>query len=121
MAQCLAPSVQWQTRLTKNAMETSSMTSKMWNSVSFKQSKKGAFKSSTKFRICASSSGTINRVEDLLNLDVTPYTDKIIAEYIWYFPIPFVKHNYIKPKMTCLFHFFCNQKHDRFQFHFFFF
>ena len=84
MAQYLAPSVQWQTRLTKNAMETSSMTSKMWNSVSFKQSKKGAFKSSTKFRICASSSGTINRVEDLLNLDVTPYTDKIIAEYIWY-------------------------------------
>ncbi|KVH93606.1 Glutamine synthetase, beta-Grasp [Cynara cardunculus var. scolymus] len=83
MAQCLAPSVQWQMRLTKNAMETSSMTSKMWNSLSLKQSKKGALKTSTKFRICASSNGTINRMEDLLNLDVTPFTDKIIAEYIW--------------------------------------
>lgn len=27
---------------------------------------------------------TINRLEHLLNLDVTPYTDKIMAEYIWY-------------------------------------
>ncbi|GKC22625.1 glutamine synthetase, chloroplastic [Tanacetum coccineum] len=69
-------------RSTKNAMETTSMSSKMFNSLSMKQSKKGALKSATKFRICASA-GTINRVEDLLNLDVTPYTDKIIAEYIW--------------------------------------
>ncbi|PWA45425.1 glutamine synthetase type I [Artemisia annua] len=35
-----------------------------------KQSKKGALKSATKFRICASVE-TINRVEDLLNLDVS--------------------------------------------------
>ncbi|KAI3814821.1 hypothetical protein L1987_14466 [Smallanthus sonchifolius] len=83
MAQCLAPSVQWQMRLTKNAMEPSSMTSKMWNSFSLKPSRKGALKTSTKFRICASANGTINRMEDLLNLDVSPYTDKIIAEYIW--------------------------------------
>lgn len=84
MAQCLAPSVQWQMRLTKNAMETSSMTSKLWNSLSMRQSKKGAIKTATKFKICASAKGTINRMEDLLNLDVTPYTNKIIAEYIWY-------------------------------------
>ncbi|KAF5776703.1 putative glutamine synthetase [Helianthus annuus] len=83
MAQCLAPSVQWQMRLTKNAMEPSCMSSKMFNSFSLKPSKKGAIKTATKFRICASASGTINRMEDLLNLDVTPYTDKIIAEYIW--------------------------------------
>ncbi|KAL4573581.1 hypothetical protein LXL04_020391 [Taraxacum kok-saghyz] len=83
MAQYLAPSVPWQTRLTKSGMETSLMSSKMWISLSLKQSKKGELKTSTKFRICASASGTINRMEDLLNLDVTPFTDKVIAEYIW--------------------------------------
>ncbi|GJV65357.1 hypothetical protein Tco_1476185 [Tanacetum coccineum] len=44
--------------------------------------KKGALKRATKFRTCALA-GTIDMVEALLNLDVTPYTDKIIAEYIW--------------------------------------
>ena len=50
-----------------------------------KQSKKGAIKTSSKFKVYAlqSENGTVNRVEQLLNLDVTPYTDKIIAEYIW--------------------------------------
>ncbi|XP_076921528.1 glutamine synthetase, chloroplastic-like [Bidens hawaiensis] len=83
MAQCFDPSVQWQMRLTKSAMESSSMSSKMWNSFPLKPNKKGALKPATKFRICASADGTINRLEDLLNLDVSPYTDKIIAEYIW--------------------------------------
>lgn len=86
MAQILAPSVQWQMRITKNSTEASSMTSKMWGSLFMKQSKKAPARSSAKFRVLAvkSENGTINRLEDLLNLDVTPYTDKIIAEYIWY-------------------------------------
>lgn len=85
MAQILAPSAQWQMRITKNSIDASPLTSKMWGSLVLKQSKKGALKSSAKFRVCASAENkTINRMEQLLNLDITPYTDKIIAEYIWY-------------------------------------
>lgn len=86
MAQILAPSVQWQLRTKQTSMSASSITSKMWSSLLLKQSSKVAVKSSAKFRVLAlkSDGSTINRMEDLLNLDVTPYTDKIIAEYIWY-------------------------------------
>lgn len=86
MAQILAPSAQWQMRIAKNSMDASPLTSKMWSPLVLKQNKKGAVRSSVKFRVLAVNSvdGTINRVEQLLNLDVTPYTDKIIAEYIWY-------------------------------------
>lgn len=67
-------------------MSSSPITPKMWSSIILKQNKKGAVKSSAKFRVLSvkSEDSTINRMEDLLNLDVTPYTDKIIAEYIWY-------------------------------------
>lgn len=84
MAQILAPSAQWQMRIAKNSTDVSPLTTKMWSSL-VKQNKKVAVKSSVKFRVFASSSesGTINRMEQLLNLDVTPYTDRIIAEYIW--------------------------------------
>lgn len=86
MAQILAPSAQWQMRMTKSSTDANPLTSKMWSSVVLKQNKRLAVKSSAKFRVFAlqSDSGTVNRVEQLLNLDVTPYTDKIIAEYIWY-------------------------------------
>lgn len=93
MAQILAPSAQWQMRVTRNSIETSSMTSKMWSSLFLKQSKKASAKSCSKFRVLAvkSENGTINRVEDLLKMDVTPYTDKIIAEYIWYVSDAYIK------------------------------
>lgn len=86
MAQILAPSAQWQMRTAKNSTDVTPLTSKMWSSLVLKKNKKASIKTSAKFRVLASSSesGTINRVEQLLNLDVTPYTDKIIAEYIWY-------------------------------------
>ncbi|KAK6130399.1 hypothetical protein DH2020_035809 [Rehmannia glutinosa] len=85
MAQILAPSAQWQMRIAKNSTDASPLSSKMWSSLVMKQSKKGAVKSSSKFRVFAvkSENGTVNRMEQMLNLDVTPYTDKIIAEYIW--------------------------------------
>ncbi|XP_040373458.1 glutamine synthetase leaf isozyme, chloroplastic isoform X2 [Rosa chinensis] len=84
MAQILAPTSQWQMRITKSSIPSSPMTGKMWSSLVLKQNKKGAVKSS-KFKVFASKyeDYTINRVEGLLNLDLTPYTDKIIAEYIW--------------------------------------
>ena len=86
MAHILAPSQQWQMRITKNSTNASPMTSKMWNSLPLKQNKKTKAKTSAKFRVFAlhSENSTINRMEDLLNMDITPYTDKIIAEYIWY-------------------------------------
>lgn len=86
MAQILAPTSQWQMRITKSSIPSSPMTGKMWTSLVLKQNKKGAIKSSAKFRVFASKyeDYTINRLEGLLNLDLTPHTDKIIAEYIWY-------------------------------------
>lgn len=88
MAQILAPSTQWQMRITKTSPCATPITSKMWSSLVMKQTKKVAH--SAKFRVMAvnSENGTINRVEDLLNLDITPFTDSIIAEYIWYFGLP---------------------------------
>ena len=86
MAQILAPSTQWQMRMTKNPANASPFTTKMWGSLFLKQKTKGAAKFSTKFRVCASKSesSTVNRLDDLLNMDIRPYTDKIIAEYVWY-------------------------------------
>ena len=86
MAQILAPSAQWQMRVTKNSTDSSPLTSKMWSSLLVKQNKKGTVRSSAKFKVLAvkSENGTINRMKDLLNMDITPFTDKIIAEYIWY-------------------------------------
>lgn len=85
MAQILAPSTQWQMRIARNPVSSSPMTAKMWSSLLLKQNKKGPSKSSSKFRVFAvkSENGTINRLESLLNLDITPFTEKIIAEYIW--------------------------------------
>lgn len=61
------------------------MTSKMWGSLLLKHNKKGTTKSSAKFRAFAvyTENNAVNRMEDLLNMDITPYTDKIVAEYIW--------------------------------------
>lgn len=86
MAHILAPSTQWQMRITKNPANASPMTRKMWGSLLLKQNKKGLSKSSAKFRVFSlkSENSTINRLERLLNLDLSQYTDKIIAEYIWY-------------------------------------
>lgn len=85
MAQILAPSSQWQMRIPKNSLPTSLVTTNMWGSLSLKQNKKGTARNTARFRVFAvhSENSTINRLENLLNLDITPYTDKIIAEYIW--------------------------------------
>ncbi|KZV20761.1 glutamine synthetase, chloroplastic [Dorcoceras hygrometricum] len=86
MAQILAPSAQWQMRFGRNSADSSPLNTKMLSSLVLKQNKKVAFRTSTKFKVFATLSetgSTINRLEQLLNLDVTPYTEKIIAEYIW--------------------------------------
>ncbi|MED6155378.1 gamma-glutamylcysteine synthetase [Stylosanthes scabra] len=86
MAQILAPSTQWKMRIAESSTYRIPTTSRMWNSSLWRQNKKkGAPTSSAKFRVLAmkSENSTINRLENLLNLDITPYTDKIIAEYIW--------------------------------------
>ncbi|WP_207801907.1 hypothetical protein, partial [Phenylobacterium hankyongense] len=33
--------------------------------------------------VAGNETNAVSRLEHLLNLDVSPYTDKIIAEYIW--------------------------------------
>ena len=72
--------------ITTNFVSSSPMTTKMWSSLLLKQNKKWSPKSSAKFQLFAmkSNNDTINRMEDLLNLDLTPFIDKIIVEYIWY-------------------------------------
>ncbi|KAI9194378.1 hypothetical protein LWI28_005436 [Acer negundo] len=85
MAQILAPSIQWQVRIPKYSGMASPMATNMFSPVFWKQNKKGAAKSSAKFKVFAlkSDDSTINRLDNLLNLDITPYTNSIIAEYIW--------------------------------------
>ncbi|MBA0616185.1 hypothetical protein Godav_016254, partial [Gossypium davidsonii] len=84
MAQILVPSTQWQMRVPKCSTFGSPIATKMWSSLLLKQNMKGAAKSAGKFRVLAlhSENSTVNRTEKLLNMDITPYTDKIIAEYI---------------------------------------
>eukprot|EP00256_Glycine_max_P042526 XP_006593065.1 glutamine synthetase leaf isozyme, chloroplastic [Glycine max] len=91
MAQILAPSTQWQMRISKSSPNATPITSNMWGSLLWKQNKKVSLTSSAKFRVLAikSDNSTINRLEGLLNLDITPFTDKIIAEYIWYLKLIF--------------------------------
>ncbi|KAK6937485.1 Glutamine synthetase, catalytic domain [Dillenia turbinata] len=85
MAQILAPSIQWQVGVTKNSFYARPITAKFLDSLLLNQKGKVSARGSSKFRVSAikSENSTINRLENLLNLDVTPYTDKIIAEYIW--------------------------------------
>ena len=73
MAQILAPSTQWQMRITTNSVSSSPMTTKitkMWSSLLLKQNNEWSSKSSVKFQVFAvkSENNTINRMEDLLNL-----------------------------------------------------
>jgi len=42
--------------------------------------------------LSTASTGVVPRLEQMLNMDTKLYTDKIIAEYIWYAPcIPFCR------------------------------
>lgn len=85
MAQILAPSIQCQMgAISNNSLMAKPMTARMWGSL-LMNNQRLRTKSSAKFRVFAikSENSTVSRLDDLLNLDVTPYTDKIIAEYIW--------------------------------------
>lgn len=90
MAQMLVPSMQCsQMRVPCNLPQTRSlMPAKMWKSLLLNNQKAKTKKGLSSFRVFAvkseNSNGTVSRLEDLLNLDITPFTEKIIAEYIWY-------------------------------------
>lgn len=73
MAQILASSTQWQMSVPKTANLASSTTKKLWSSLLLKQGKKAAATGTAKFRVLSvkSESSTINRLENLLNLDIT--------------------------------------------------
>ena len=70
MAQILAPSTQWQMRITTNSVSSSPITAKMWSFLLLKHNNEWSSKSSAKFQVFAVKfeNGTINRMEDLLNL-----------------------------------------------------
>ncbi|KHN31946.1 Glutamine synthetase leaf isozyme, chloroplastic [Glycine soja] len=67
MAQILAPSTQWQMRISKSSPNATPITSNMWGSLLWKQNKKVSLTSSAKFRVLAikSDNSTINRLEGL--------------------------------------------------------
>jgi hypothetical protein len=39
------------------------------------------------------TTGVVQRMNQLLDMDTTPFTDKIIAEYIWYARLPAMLHS----------------------------
>ncbi|RWW61773.1 hypothetical protein BHE74_00031145 [Ensete ventricosum] len=60
------------------------ITSKMWNSLLLNAQRSKTKRNISAFKVLAvkSDNGVVSRLEDLLKLDVAPFTDKIIAEYI---------------------------------------
>lgn len=87
MAQILAPTMQWQMKVTRNSATFANTTipSNKWGSMFSKHDRKGSLRTASRIRVLAMSSdnSTVNRVGELLNLDQPSFTDKIIAEYIW--------------------------------------
>ncbi|KAJ8500475.1 hypothetical protein OPV22_011027 [Ensete ventricosum] len=61
------------------------ITSKMWKSLLLNAQRPKTRRGISAFKVLAvkSENGVVSRLEDLLNLDTTPFADKIIAEYIW--------------------------------------
>lgn len=88
MAHMLVPSVQCQMGITSNSIQARSIIpAKSWNSLLFNSQRPKTKKRTSTFKVLALKSdnnGTVSRLENLLNMDITPFTDKIIAEYIWY-------------------------------------
>ncbi|KAL5130739.1 Glutamine synthetase leaf isozyme, chloroplastic [Glycine soja] len=72
MAQILAPSTQWQMRISKSSPNATPITSNMWGSLLWKQNKKVSLTSSAKFRGLAikSDNSTINRLEGLRGIGI---------------------------------------------------
>ncbi|XP_020274748.1 glutamine synthetase, chloroplastic [Asparagus officinalis] len=86
MAQTLVPTVQCQMGILSNSIQSrTSLNNKSWNSLLLNSQRPKAKKYSSSFKVFAvqSENGTVSRLEGLLNLDTKPFTDKIIAEYIW--------------------------------------
>ncbi|KAJ6808879.1 glutamine synthetase, chloroplastic [Iris pallida] len=88
MAQMLVPPMQCQMGMPiSNSTQARHTTTKMWNSLLLNSQRPKARRSASTFKVFAlkssDNSGTVSRLEGLLNLDITPFTDKIIAEYIW--------------------------------------
>lgn len=92
----VVPTMQCQMAIPSNSIKAKPiMTPRMWNSLLLHPQRPRTKKSSNStFKVLAVKSendGVVSRLEGLLNMDITPYTDKIIAEYIWYVtaPLPF--------------------------------
>ncbi|XP_020108421.1 glutamine synthetase leaf isozyme, chloroplastic [Ananas comosus] len=88
MAQMVVPTMQCQMAIPSNSIKAKPiMTPRMWNSLLLHPQRPRTKKSSNStFKVLAVKSendGVVSRLEGLLNMDITPYTDKIIAEYIW--------------------------------------
>lgn len=87
MAKMMVSPMQCQMGFPSNSLQGRPMiTSKMWNSLLLNAQRPKTRRGISAFKVLAvkSENGVVSRLEDLLNLDTTPFTDKIIAEYIWY-------------------------------------
>lgn len=86
MAKMMVSPMQCQMGFPSNSLQGRPMiTSKMWNSLLLNAQRPKTRRGISAFKVLAvkSENGVVSRLEDLLNLDTTPFTDKIIAEYIW--------------------------------------
>lgn len=84
MAQTLVPSLQCPKGIGCHSRRM--VSTKLWNSLLVPPHGPRPRKAGNTFKVLAAkteSSGVVSRLEDLLNLDTKPYTDSVIAEYIW--------------------------------------
>ncbi|PKA67209.1 Glutamine synthetase, chloroplastic/mitochondrial [Apostasia shenzhenica] len=88
MAQMLVPHPQCQMRIPSHSSSLKpAISANLWNSLLLNsQRPQGKSSRGSTFKVLAvhsSESGTVSRLEQLLNVDIATVTDKIIAEYIW--------------------------------------
>ncbi|RZS08344.1 hypothetical protein BHM03_00039304 [Ensete ventricosum] len=87
MAKMMVSPMQCQIGFPSKSLQGKTMiTSKMWNSLLLNAQRSKTKRNISAFKVLAvkSDNGVVSRLEDLLKLDMAPFTDKIIAEYIWY-------------------------------------
>ena len=78
MAQAVVPAMQCQ--MGKPSVRARPAAGRMWG---VRRSARGT----SGFKVLAlgtETTGVVQRMNQLLDMDTTPFTDKIIAEYIWY-------------------------------------
>lgn len=84
MAQAVVPAMQCR-------VGAKAAAGRVWSAGRTRTGRGGASPGFKVMAVSTGSTGVVPRLEQLLNMDTTPYTDKVIAEYIWYVPSTVVR------------------------------